>query len=205
MWDFGTVRHATRTIGRGSVRAAGPPLTWENDSRSRADEGYSDSRQRRGGDSVPSPVQSTSQGSVHSYSSSTTAKNDLPSLPQSAKSQTRFEPDTVRNVNVQQVTPPEPRSNSTAGRHPVQREPSDEYDEDYDDQYDDNYTAKLSNVQEKAEEVQIEDDLPDTTMLDTVVLPAIASVSPLLLYRPLSPVSDTLYSSSRVFQHKKRV
>lgn len=54
----------------------------------------------------------------------------------------------------------------------IQREPSDEY-EDYDDQYLDTFPAQEDVLQHKPE---IEDDLPDTTMLDSVVLPAIASV-----------------------------
>ena len=60
---------------------------------------------------------------------------------------------------------------------PVQHAPSEDY-EDYDDQYADTYSStKSSVVQEKMREMQLEDELPDTTMLDSVVLPAIASVS----------------------------
>jgi hypothetical protein len=61
---------------------------------------------------------------------------------------------------------------------PVQLASSEDY-EDYDDQYADTYSStKSSVVQQKMREMQLEDELPDTTMLDSVVLPAIASVSP---------------------------
>jgi serine/threonine-protein kinase 24/25/MST4 len=49
-------------------------------------------------------------------------------------------------------------------------------DEDYDDQYLDTYPRGAS-VQEKQDEPE-DDELPDTTMLDSVILPAIASLFP---------------------------
>jgi len=59
---------------------------------------------------------------------------------------------------------------------PLQREPSDEY-EDYGDQYAETYSSTRSNImQQKMQDIHLEDDLPDTTMLDSVVLPAISSV-----------------------------
>ncbi|KAJ2918381.1 hypothetical protein MD484_g2004, partial [Candolleomyces efflorescens] len=145
MWDFGTVRHGGRTIGRSSVRVAGPPLTWENDQSPRADQ-YGESRANRSADTSGS-----------SYSTSSTAKTDreLPLLPSpsTAKPQSRFEQSTQR------------------------REPSDEY-EDYDDTYEDAYPSKTSSVHSKVEDLHLDDELPDTTLLDTVVLPAIASLFP---------------------------
>ena len=58
----------------------------------------------------------------------------------------------------------------------VEQQQPDEY-EDYDDQYVDPYSsAKTSMLQRKMQDIQLDDDLPDTTMLDSVVLPAIASV-----------------------------
>ena len=77
--------------------------------------------------------------------------------------------------------PPEtkgsPRGSPTAPVAP-RREPSDEY-EDYDDQYVDTYSsAKGTMLHQKMQDIHVEDeDLPDTTMLDSVILPAIASVS----------------------------
>lgn len=58
----------------------------------------------------------------------------------------------------------------------LQRESSDEYD-DYDDQYVDTYPARTADsLPQKLEQVHLDNDLPDTTMLDSVILPAIASV-----------------------------
>lgn len=162
MWDFGTVRHSGKTIGRSSVRAAGPPLTWENDGRE--PEEYSGSRHKNIG----------SGGSIRSYS---TAKNVGSSAPRDSPRSSQFEPDTVRTAQ-NPVAASAPRS-PVKSHHSV-REPSEEYD-DYDDQYEDDYTAKLGAMQSKAEDLHLDDDLPDTTMLDSVVLPAIASVSSCLL------------------------
>jgi serine/threonine-protein kinase 24/25/MST4 len=59
----------------------------------------------------------------------------------------------------------------------AEQQHSDEY-EDYDDQYVDTYSSSKTNMlHQKMQDIQLEDDLPDTTMLDSVVLPAIASVS----------------------------
>ncbi|TFK42006.1 STE/STE20/YSK protein kinase [Crucibulum laeve] len=156
LWDFGTVRHASKptTIGRSqnSVRVSGPPLTWENNS---------DSTGRRG---------SGSSGSSTKYSSSIAAKGELPPLPQAPPAPKRFDQDTVRHM------PPEPATSSQRG---VQRQPSDEYDDDYEDQYVDTYPSRTTVIQQKMEETHLDDDLlPDTTMLDSVILPAIASLFP---------------------------
>jgi serine/threonine-protein kinase 24/25/MST4 len=75
--------------------------------------------------------------------------------------------------------PPE-ATNVRNSHHSVQREPSDEYDDDYDDDQYSDYTAHADTAQltDKLSQVQLEDDLPDTTMLDSVILPAIASLFP---------------------------
>lgn len=165
LWDFGTVRHGGRpnTIGRAhnSVRATGPPLTWENNG----------SAPPRHDERSRSPSRRVS---ASSFSSSITTKGELPPLPPSASSG-RFQQSTVRHA-----PPPEqgtsPKKSPTAPIAP-RREPSDEY-EDYDDQYVDTYSsAKSSMLHQKMQDVHIDDDLPDTTMLDSVILPAIASVS----------------------------
>ncbi|KIM88795.1 hypothetical protein PILCRDRAFT_61744, partial [Piloderma croceum F 1598] len=57
-----------------------------------------------------------------------------------------------------------------------QREPSDEY-EDYGEHYEDVYSSRSQILQEGQGEAPLEDELPDTTMLDSVILPAIASVN----------------------------
>lgn len=175
LWDFGTVRHGGRTIGKNSIKVSGPPLTWEND----------DLPRRRGSDESDGSVRARQTNASFSTSSSTTAKRDLPPLPPpaapSSPSKQRPTQDTVRhapeNANHNQGQPIATDYAVPEGNHrPVQREPSEEY-EDYDDQYVDTYSAKTGALHQKMAAVQLEEDLPDTTMLDSVVLPAIASVS----------------------------
>ena len=84
--------------------------------------------------------------------SSLNAKGDLPPLPPSS-------PTTPRKYDFQSTVRQAGNGNG------ISREPSDEYDEDYDDQDDIHHGPPPSD-----------DDLADTTMLDSVVLPAIASV-----------------------------
>jgi serine/threonine-protein kinase 24/25/MST4 len=60
----------------------------------------------------------------------------------------------------------------------VEQHLTDEYD-DYDDQYVDTYSsAKAGMLHQKMQDIHLEEDLPDTTMLDSVILPAIASLFP---------------------------
>jgi serine/threonine-protein kinase 24/25/MST4 len=56
--------------------------------------------------------------------------------------------------------------------------------EDYDDQYIvDTFSSAKSGILHNIQDTQLDDDnLPDTTMLDSVVLPAIASVSNLFYF-----------------------
>lgn len=173
MWDFGTVRHTSRpsTIGRSNpIQVSGPPLTWENNGTARS--GSSDVTTGHRG------FGSGSSGSSK-YASSITTKGELPPLPPSAPpTPKRFEQSTVRHM-----PPPSAPDASRGSQRTIQREPSDEY-EDYDDQYVDTYPAK-DPLSHRLEDVQLDDDLPDTTMLDSVILPAIASVRTFLwLYLP---------------------
>lgn len=159
LWDFGTVRNAARagTIGRAQqnpIHVSGPPLTWEND-------GSSAEPTRRG---------SGSGSSGSSLKSSFTTKGELPPLPASTPSKLSDRQATVRNAHSGGIDPATPTKRST------QRQPSDEY-EDYGDQYVDAYSTHNQIVQEGRGEVALDDELPDTTMLDSVILPAIASVS----------------------------
>ena len=67
-------------------------------------------------------------------------------------------------------------SGSKSNQRIIQREPSGEYDDD-DDQYEYSGSSKIDGLQHKMGDVHLDDDfLPDTTMLDSVILPAIASV-----------------------------
>lgn len=164
LWDFGTVRHAARagTIGRAQqnpIQVSGPPLTWENNGGSR---GSSESTNKRGSGSSGSSVKS-----------SLSTKGELPPLPPfTPMSPSRYSDHqaTLRNAPSGGVDP------ATPVKRTVQREPSDEY-EDYGDQYVDAYQSHSEIVQEGRGQVPLEDELPDTTMLDSVILPAIASVS----------------------------
>lgn len=177
LWDFGTVRHAGRTIGRGgSVRNAGPPLTWENEPSPTTSQ-FAESKARR------SPTTSTS----NTYDSQSTARPGYPQGPPSPTKSTssRFEPSTVRHMNAvpeHQTPRPVPHSRQAEPQRAqqVQREPSDEY-EGYDDTYEDSYPSNMSAVHDKMDDLHLDDDLSDTTMLDSVILPAIASVSILLV------------------------
>lgn len=160
LWDFGTVRHVSRpaTIGRQNpIQVSGPPLTWENNGTQRSD-GSSDSSTKRG-----------SSTSSTKYASSITAKGDLPPLPPSAPATPqKFDQETVRRMPGNGVDSKNNRN--------VQREPSDDY-EDYDDQYLDTFPPRGTALQHEPAQVPLDDELPDTTMLDSVILPAIASVS----------------------------
>lgn len=159
LWDFGTVRHVARpTLGRSNnVQVSGPPLTWENNgTHSRYSTGSSGSlRSRRGASSGSSSI-----------ASSITAKGELPPLPPSPVSSRVLDQSTIRHTSGAHAE----NSNSRLSHRTVQREPSDEYD-DYDDQYVDEI------LQNNVDRVHI-DDVPDTTMLDSVILPAIASLFP---------------------------
>ncbi|KAJ7610853.1 hypothetical protein FB45DRAFT_326458 [Roridomyces roridus] len=73
-----------------------------------------------------------------------------------------------------------PEAQGSRNSHSTRREPSDEYDDDY-DEYPDAYSSRggsTAQLSDKMNHVQLEDDLPDTTMLDSVILPAIASLFP---------------------------
>ncbi|EEB86759.1 hypothetical protein MPER_16167, partial [Moniliophthora perniciosa FA553] len=64
-------------------------------------------------------------------------------------------------------------ANSTTGSK-QRREPSGDYD-DYDDQYEDDHYNGTEEIEEQMRHAQLDEDVPDTTMLDSVILPAIAS------------------------------
>lgn len=149
LWDFGTVKTTGRpgTIGRASgVQTSGPPLTWDYNNNTPRSRGSSGS-----GASIAStngPRRGLSAESDSGVSSITVKADRLPSLPSSS------DRGSVRRID-QQATVRHGIVGSAEGNG-VHREPSDEYDD--------------------LEDHLPEDDLPDTTMLDSVVLPAIASV-----------------------------
>ncbi|KIK71428.1 hypothetical protein GYMLUDRAFT_33589 [Collybiopsis luxurians FD-317 M1] len=201
LWDFGTVRHVNdrNTIGRSqnSIKVSGPPLTWENN----GTHSY-DSSSSSGGSSFrhDSGFSQKSGGSSHgSHGSSITVtasgKGDLPPLPSSARktgssgSGSRYSDKqaTVRHL------PPQPTGAGAADSAPrsgsnsriVHRQPSDDYDDDFtyedDEGYAGGYRQNDEILEEKLSRTHIVDDefdAPDTTMLDSVILPAIASLFP---------------------------
>lgn len=111
----------------------------------------------------------TSTPSVSAKRTSTSStKADLPPLPSSPKSPRP--PSAYEQATVRHALPGGPAPNN--GQEAQQREPSDE--DEYGDQYTTTYPRGASIVEQKRD---VEDDeLPDTTMLDSVILPAIASV-----------------------------
>ena len=167
MWDFGTVRHGGRnTVGRSqnSMRVSGPPLTWENNASPQQPNEHSPSSSR--------PV------SLSSSNSSVTTKGELPPLPPSASSQkTQFQQSTVRHMAPGTIEKPQSSPTATVPQ------PQTPQVEDYDDQYVvDTFSSAKSGILHKIQDMQLDDDdFPDTTMLDSVILPAIASVSGLFL------------------------
>ena len=76
-----------------------------------------------------------------------------------------------------------PQSNPSAVVSQPQPDPHSQF-EDYDDQYVvDTFSSAKSGILHKIQDMQLDDDdVPDTTMLDSVILPAIASVSNLSFY-----------------------
>lgn len=177
MWDFGTVRHVGRpaTIGRNNnIQVSGPPLTWENNG-APVRQGSDDSTATARRTPTSSSSSSSSSGSASRYGSSITLKGDLPPLPPSpAGSRGQFDQSTVRREARASTGS---QGSKLSQSHVLRREPSDEYDDDFDDQYTEAYPDPNDVVEGKLSNLQIEEEiLPDTTMLDSVILPAIASV-----------------------------
>ncbi|KIK97688.1 hypothetical protein PAXRUDRAFT_824693 [Paxillus rubicundulus Ve08.2h10] len=153
LWDFGTVRHAGRpgTVGRAtnSIKVSGPPLTWEMDGSTRSNSSVT-----------------TKRASVSSMTK--TELPSLPSSPQPSRAPSVYEQTTVRHMPIGGPVP-------ANGQGTHAKELSDE--DDYDDQYADTYPRGASIIQEKRE-IEDDEELPDTTMLDSVILPALASLFP---------------------------
>ena len=154
LWDFGTIRTVARpgTVGRVSGVQASGPPLTWDYNGTTRSRGSSGS-----GASIASAKGSRRDPSTETDTTlvpSITAKPDrLPPLAPSDRSTPR--------KNDQQATVRHGVVGSSEGNG-VRREPSDEYDD--------------------LEDRLPEDDLPDTTMLDSVVLPAIASVRKVKLW-----------------------
>ena len=144
------------------MRMSGPPLTWENDGSAQRSNEHSSSPSRR--------------VSTSSNNSSIAAKGELPPLPPSASAQkTQFQQGTVRHMPPGTIE--KPHDSPTIPLSQPQAHPHHQF-EDYDDQYVvDTFSSAKSGILHKIQDMQLDDDVPDTTMLDSVILPAIASVS----------------------------
>lgn len=148
------MRHAG-TVGRAQtnpIKVSGPPLTWENNGTTRSDDSSTS-----GGTSTFS----RRDASGSSDATTINGKSELPSLPPSS-------PSTPRKASHQDQQATIRNGPSAA---PARREPSDEYDDDYEDEPNGYPPPAATNGRPP-----VDDELPDTTMLDSVVLPAIASV-----------------------------
>ena len=173
------MRHVNHpgTVARNQhpVPVSGPPLTWENDGVNRTGSDGSGGSARRN-------AASSSSSSLTSNKSSLTAKGELPPLPATPKSHDQQA--TVRNMPSS--------SNRVDLKLKHKKEPSDEF-EDYGEDFLGTYSQ--STIQQKIAPRPVEDDIPDTTMLDSVILPAIASVSFDYSFYSLAD-SDTFHSFS---------
>ena len=151
------MRHAG-TVGRAqsSIKVSGPPLTWENNGTTHSDV---DDEEDPATASATSSTFSRRGPSASTEATTVGSKSELPPLPASASSQRKIDQQaTIRNGAVAAA---------------VKREPSDDYDDDYEDEPN-GYVASANG------RPPVDDELPDTTMLDSVVLPAIASVRRIL-------------------------
>jgi serine/threonine-protein kinase 24/25/MST4 len=187
LWDFGTVRHVggQATIGRSQNKSNVQPqddlLTWSGTRRADI---VSDTPSDASSTLVASAL-GVRRGSTDTstIASSIVAKGDLPPVP--VKPSTKYDNEATLKHGLSNGMP------ETKAKVAIQREPSDEYD-DYDDDYQE---AQLDNG-------DTNEDLPSTSILDSVVLPALASVS----FLPSSS-SNVLFilrvSSSPVCPHKK--
>lgn len=166
LWDFGTVRHVSRqsTIGRkdasnhsyASMNAHGNANAPPSPTRTRAAQAHN------GASAMPRRT-----GSEISLQSSLTAKGEvLPPLPSSASQTQSTAPYSDSQATVRHAEPPV-QSN-------VQLQLDDDEEEDYGELLDSEPYPPMAPQHDNNRHLQ---DLPDTAMLDSVVLPAIASVS----------------------------
>ncbi|KZT08744.1 Pkinase-domain-containing protein [Laetiporus sulphureus 93-53] len=157
LWDFGTVRHAT-TIGRAqpTVHVSGPPLTWENNMNGKGS-AHSDDPATPTASSASSSTFTAHKDRDVSESTRATSVSSRAGLPAAPAPKKTDQHATIRNgTGVRAV-----------------RQPSDEYEGYEGPDLDAFPTPMPANHHDVVDE-----ELPDTTMLDSVVLPAIASLFP---------------------------
>ena len=150
LWDFGTVRHVGTTTGRTPRN----PAIDDHGDRNGTMSGYSAT-------STPSDITGTTaydHRQLIDRSPIVNKGDHLPPIP----------PPPAKKHDVEATVKHALPKGSGTARATVQREPSDELD-DYGDDF----------VHHEGQNGNGDRELPDTTLLDSVVLPALASVSPL--------------------------
>ena len=138
------------------MQVSGPPLTWENNGTTRSDGSSNSGGSSYSGSGRRGPSDSSTASTV-------TAKGELPPIPSqgpptpSKRTGSYDRQGTIRLAN-------NSATSNNSNNSGLAREPSDE----------DDYEGTYGHSSHRAD---LDDELPDTTMLDSVVLPAIASVS----------------------------
>ncbi|KAF8347079.1 kinase-like domain-containing protein [Amanita rubescens] len=128
-----------------------------------------------------SPAQAGQEVPRHALSIAN--KRDLPPLPSR-----KFNQDTVRHL---------PVAENARNQRPIERESSDGCDD-----YDSAYSTKVDGLRHQMGDAQLDDELADTTLLDSVVLPAIASLFPRVSSQEARVALSTL---QRAFTDAERV
>lgn len=147
LWDFGTVRHVGATVGR----TQHSPVIDDHGGRNGNLSAYS---------ITPTPSNITGTTAYDrkqpiDYPSTANKGDHLPPIP----------PPPTKKYDVEATVKHALPKGSGTAKAMIQREPSDEYD-DYDEDF----------VHHEGQNGNGESELPDTTLLDSVVLPALASV-----------------------------
>lgn len=191
LWDFGTVRHVGGPPGIINRSQNNPPIPAQDDrltwSGARRPDLSSDTSSNTSSTLTATPI-GVRRGSADSnlLVSSIAAKGDLPPVPgQMAK---KYDNEATVKHGLPNGAP------EAKSRGAIQREPSDEY-EDYDDDYRGQEGIKPSNG-------IINEELPDTTILDSVVLPALASLFPRVSTQEARVALSTL---QRAFTEAERI
>jgi len=147
LWDFGTVRHVGATIGRTQHSTA------------------IDDHGGRNGDPSGHPISPAPSNSTGTTAYDHRQSIDHPPIANKGDNLPPIPPPPAKKYDVEATVKHALPIGSGTARATVQREPSDEYD-DYDEDF----------VHHEGKNGNGDTELPDTTILDSVVLPALASV-----------------------------
>lgn len=173
LWDFGTVRHVGATVGRVQHN----PTVDDHGGRNGNASNYSatPTPSNIAGTAAYDPKQPTDHPPIAN-------KGDhLPPIP----------PPPVKKYDVEATVKHALQKGSGTTRAAVRREPSDEFD-DYDEDF----------VHREGKNGNGDTELPDTTLLDSVVLPALASLFPRVSTQEARVALSTL---QRAFTEAERI